>query len=383
MTTDYPINVESGRKKLPPRPTEPYWRAIARGRALGYWKGKNAETETWRARWRDLRTGEEHRKVLGRAAELNYSAALRAAQEWWDTECQAGVPKASTVEAACKDYLDIKLADRTPGSVMRTRKAFEKTISGTRFGAMKLDELRDTDVEAWKRSLYIPGQREKNSANRIIRSFKAAMNFARKRKRVSTDNAWKLVDTYPEQDGRRERVLTQIEVKTLIDAAEPHVADYIAALYYTGARPDEIAKCRVADLDVVANTLHLFTRKGNGQLRRRDFPLNVHGPKVVAFFRGLAKSKLPAAPLVSYFDGSHFQKHQWHRGIVSARADAALGDDVVAYSLRHTAITSWLSAGIDIATVAKWAGTSIVMIDKHYHSYLPNSAEGKLAHLAV
>jgi len=36
------------------------------------------------------------------------------------------------------------------------------------------------------------------------------------------------------------------------------------------------------------------------------------------------------------------------------------------YALRHSTITDMVQAGVDLATVSQLAGTSILMIQKHY-----------------
>lgn len=47
--------------------------------------------------------------------------------------------------------------------------------------------------------------------------------------------------------------------------------------------------------------------------------------------------------------------------------------------MRHSAISEWLQAGVDIATVAKLAGTSVGMIDRNDHKFVKTSVQDKLA----
>jgi integrase len=46
--------------------------------------------------------------------------------------------------------------------------------------------------------------------------------------------------------------------------------------------------------------------------------------------------------------------------------DAAGIDHGTIYTLRHTAITNWLAAGLTVFEVSRYAGTSVPMIDQHY-----------------
>jgi integrase len=49
------------------------------------------------------------------------------------------------------------------------------------------------------------------------------------------------------------------------------------------------------------------------------------------------------------------------------------------YSLRHTYATRALAKGIDIHTLARQMGTSVLMIEKHYSKITPMLSAEKLA----
>ncbi len=55
--------------------------------------------------------------------------------------------------------------------------------------------------------------------------------------------------------------------------------------------------------------------------------------------------------------------------------------EIVAYTFRHCTIADWCSAGLPIADVAELCGTSIEMIDKHYHKFIRSNFEEQLAGL--
>ncbi len=60
--------------------------------------------------------------------------------------------------------------------------------------------------------------------------------------------------------------------------------------------------------------------------------------------------------------GTRWDKDKWKKPFKAAKPPA----NAVAYSLRHAAISELLVGGMDLHTVAKIAGTSADMIDKHY-----------------
>lgn len=368
------------RASLPAR-NEPYWEPHGSGKHLGFRKGKDGSVQTWQARWRNPKTAERYFRALGSVADMTHDDAIKAARVWWDQH-DSGVHRVTTVEAACKDYVTNHCQEGGDRKAYYHRKMFEKTIYATPFGRKPLDELKPADVDEFKSGLVVPGYREKISANRILRAFKAAMNFAYRRGNAPTDRPWKVVKQFSVRHNKRERILDRDERKRLIDACTQEVANFLKAIYYTSARPPEIAKAKVKDLDLVNKTLRLSTRKGTGEERVRDFPLDVN-PNAFEFFKTMAKDKLPSAPLISWIDGGHLAFQHWGRGIVAARESAKLGDDVVAYTLRHTAISEWLTNEIGIATVSLWAGTSVQMIEKFYYKYIPNRLVNRLAHLSA
>jgi len=49
------------------------------------------------------------------------------------------------------------------------------------------------------------------------------------------------------------------------------------------------------------------------------------------------------------------------------------------YTLRHSWITDAIVAGMDLLTVSKLAGTSLLMIEKHYGHLVQDGAREKLA----
>lgn len=85
------------------------------------------------------------------------------------------------------------------------------------------------------------------------------------------------------------------------------------------------------------------------------------------------------APLLVQEHGKCWQVADWVEGVQVARKAAGLSDDVVAYTLRHVAISELCAAGIDPLTVARIAGTSVQMIDSNYRHQFRDRVADKLA----
>lgn len=85
----------------------------------------------------------------------------------------------------------------------------------------------------------------------------------------------------------------------------------------------------------------------------------------IRFFEVQIKSKIANASVFSTECGQCWNKDSWKKSIKQAVKAAKLTLTVVMYSLRRTAIGEMIASGIDSFEVAKTAGTSTEMIDKH------------------
>lgn len=77
-------------------------------------------------------------------------------------------------------------------------------------------------------------------------------------------------------------------------------------------------------------------------------------------------------------------QHSDHAELFRAARDAAgLPPTVTLYSLRHSIIAEWLTAGLDVPTVSKIAGTGLAMIERHHAKFIEARAIDKLAQVAA
>lgn len=408
---------------------EPYWTSLGTGRALGYRKGQLGGT--WVARWTEPEKEvssarpKYRQQPLGGDDKMKPAEAVAAAQEFFvEAERQwklarrgIAVEDVKTVSDACRVYVenlrkgnDRATPEKAEQAAAKAEQMFKAHVYDTPLGAIQLSELHRLDVQRWRDGLVTP-TRAKNTVNRIYRSWKAAMNYVfRLGDLIPSDAPWKGVKPFPVQDGRRDAYLTLEQRQALLAACDrdktekeladdpdlkwttPDLGNFLRGLLFVAARPSELAAARVADLDLRARTLSLTSYKGrSAEPRRRAFPLDE--PAALAFFKKMAKDKLPGAYLMTLADGSCWAsesatlRQYWAAGFRAARraANKVLSKDhkipanATAYSLRHSKITDWLEAGEALQRVAVVSGTSIVMIEKNYFKYIRHGANSRLA----
>lgn len=365
------------RKLLEPR-REPYWHRHASGDYIGFRK-LDDETGTWIARHRS-KDGKQHYRALG--AFQSFDEAMKKAREWF-AQCDGGSPEVVTVTQACERYVTDRRAEKGEGTAKDAEGRFRRLVYSNPIGRIALSDLRTAHVTDWRNAQIDTDpddddpdaeRRAKDSANRNLATLKAALNLAYRMGLVSSTAQWDRVDSFQKVGKRRERFLTVPERKRLLAAASPELTRLLRAVLLTAARPGELAAATVGDLD----TAGLLTL--DGKTGRRIIPLS---PDALSHLKSCAGKRDHQAPLLARADGKAWTRYDWRDQVGAARVIAGLPDDVVMYNLRHVAISEMSISGIDVLTVARIAGTSVAMIQKHYGHLSKDGIVAKLARVKM
>jgi integrase len=364
------ISKSTHRKHLKPR-REPYWRAVAKGRAVGV--RITAGGQHWIAR---LRHDDGRKQYEALTGAHDYDSAERLARQWFD-KLAAGVVHGATVEDAARAYVEALRKERGEAPAKEAEQRMKRRVYGTPFGSIKLEDLRQADVEAWREALADSGL-SRATVNRELAILKAMLTRAWSKGLVDNPNVWKRVARLSGASRAREDYLTLEQRRAFLRAAEgAAVGRLIEAMMHTGARPVELTRATVADFDKESRTLTLISYKGRGGVARpRVVPL---GAAAFVFFKKMVQGKLPAAPLLTRDDGKPWQHSDHDHLVREARDRAGLPATVTLYSIRHSVITDLLTSGLDVATVSKITGTGIDMIQRNYSKLVVEHARSALA----
>lgn len=352
---------------------EPYWGApIARGLFIGFRKIEGGGT--WIARLRD-EDGRQRYTSLGHADATPYDDAVKAAHAW-AKQVDAGVDtsEVQTVKEACKSYVKDRRREVGDANADDAEGRFMRTVYGHSIAKVKLAKLRTEQIKEWRADLDMADA----SKNRTLSALKAALNFAVASRYVEAGRVieWERVTPY-EVKARRDLYLNRKQRHALVEALPEHARAFVRALCLLPLRPGALAAATAADLDARRTSLRITIDKaGAGRVVALS-------PEVKKLLQEQAKGKLPAAPLIAYDDGSHWHKERWKQPIKKAAKAAKLPAGVCAYTLRHSVITDMLVGGMDSLTVARMAGTSLAMIEKHYGHLLRSHASRAMAGLKL
>lgn len=373
------IDSKTKRDKLASR-REPYWSSLQKGAAVGFRKLENG-TGTWIARWRDD-DGRQKYRALGEFEK--FDDAAKAARTWVDSCEQGAKTGVTTVREVCEDYVKALKAEGRAATAKDAEGRFTRLVYGEPIAKLPIDKLRATNVSKWMNDQIEDDdeaddedvRRSKDSANRNLATLKAALNRALQHRLVATDSGWATIQKFPKVGARRKDAFLGMEQrKALLAACSDDLALFVRAALLTGARPGELATLNAGDFDKQLGALTLTGKTG-----RRTVAIS---SAAVAFFTEASKDKLPAAPMLATGFGQRWNKDSWKKVFKDAVEAAKLADSVVMYSLRHTAISEMILAGMDSFIVAKLAGTSVAMIEASYGHLRHDVVTAKLDRVAM
>jgi integrase len=208
-------------------------------------------------------------------------------------------------------------------------------------------------------------------ARRSLETLRAAVNYFHKEYGLDPVPAF----TMPPKHAARERWLTRSEAAKLLWKARrtPHLARFILIGLYTGTRSGAILGLKWLPsidsgwIDLDAGVMH---RSGATQrkTKKRQPPAKLP-PRLAAHLRRW-KSMDGGIRHVVNWNGSSVQSIK--KAFRSARKNASLSNDVIPHSLRHTAVTWLMQAGVDIWEVAGFVGMTVEMVERNYGHHHPS-----------
>ena len=353
------LNRVGKRKALKPR-RAPHWQELSRGKSLGYRRMTAASLGSWIARI--YVDGDYEQKPLGDfmnlAEEERFDAAKKAAEEWFSHVGMGGSTEKVTVRQACQAYVEKLRQENGELSAKDTEGRFRRLIDDDPIARVELTKLAPRHVAEWKKRTLAKGG-SRGYYNRNATALRAALNLAKSRREVATDQAWaEELKPLEGADARRTLYLDRDERRELVENASEELRPLVTALALLPLRPGELVNVRVEDLDIRHGTLRVSGKTGT-----RTIPL---ASDALAHLKACAKDKLPSAWLISRSNGAQWDRFTWRDEVKLAAAGAKLPRATCLYTLRHSTITDLVTGGLDLFTVAKISGTSVAMIEKHY-----------------
>jgi len=389
-----------------------YWARIARGRSIGYRRGK--KYGSWYARV-ILKSRKQRRVRIGQANDyvaadgttiLTFAQALVSAENWCDSqgvevidrdlpwevepeypEVLASPPNPYTVSHAVIQYLEWLREYRASftSEYYNARAHVFPTI-----GHRPVAELTPQELQHWlfkvanapprlrsrrdAHQQYVATSRDpefirrrKQSANRIFGMLHAALNQAYEQLKVEDDTAWRRVRTFKGVSRAKVRFLEQDECVRLIQVSRPDFGLFASGALLTGCRFGELTRMNVEDVDLGRRRVEVQDSK-NGEQRYVLF-----SEEAMEFFAAQIDGRRPKAPLFIHKSKRRWRKGQQWSPLVDACNQAGITPPIRFHELRHTFASHAVMAGIPLKVVADQLGHMDTRTVDRYYSRLGNS----------
>src|SRR5262245_56922552 len=362
--------------------SEPYWRGLEKGFALGY--RRRGRGGTWLARRRPDGGGYTEQKIgtsddlqdADGVAILDYGQAQKAARAWWQVEVRREEGH-DTREGpfTCQDAVDDYLSayERRGGKALYdTRRTAEAHILPA-LGGIRVATLTTRKMSDWHHGLAEKRARARTkrgrkqnyrmigtgsdavrkrrvTANRILTVLKAALNHAWKSGHVASDDAWRRVKPFRAVETARVRYLSEAECVRLVNACEPAFPNLVRGALLTGCRYSELTTTHVPDF--TADPREVTVRESKAR-KPRHVDLTDEGQRL---FATLTAGKLGSDPVFVRRDGGVWRKSHQMRRMLDACNRAKIKPSVSFHVLRHTHGSTLAMRGVPMGVIAEQLG---------------------------
>jgi integrase len=352
----------------------PHFTEIRKGLAIGY--RRNQGPGTWIVRGADGK-GKNWMKAFATADDSETAngdtvMTYDQARERAITLARGAAPTSSdhkrpiTVEFAIDAY-QADLIARGQSEQNATSVRFH--LKDTALFKLPVALLEKSQLAGIRNGMVAKGMKPA-SADRIGKSFKAAMNLAASHDpRITNSKAWgdgwKLL---PNTTVARNIILDAAVVRSIVQAA--YKVDHQLGIQFdimaeTGTRESQMLRLHVSDLQDGRPDPRLMmpsSRKGrNRQPRHIPVPITV---RLAAILRAAVAGRAGHDPIVKEIT----RLSDRFREVANIVGDVP--EKVVPYSFRHSSIVRMLRGNVPIRVVGSIHDTSVVTIERHYSAYI-------------
>ncbi len=403
---DTNLETRAARLRLKSR-AAPYWRLIDQGAHLGYYKGRRAGS--WIARF-FLGSGRYATSRLGAADDiqdadsasiLSFAQAQGKARGWFASQARLlageGHHGPYTVTNAWTEYVKWYAVHRKD---LQTATYAANAHILPKLGPIQVAKLTPAKIRAWHEAIATerprlrtrkgrpqnygkaPGisdakRQRKATANRVLTFLKAALNYAWRDGKVSSDDAWRRVKPFRDVSAPRVRYLTHDACRRLANACEPTFRRMVQAALYTGCRYGELCALRAADFDPENGTVAIRTSKSG---KPRYVVLADEGQ---TFFANVTLGRSAGEYILRNAAGETWAHSNQFRPLRQACETAGINPPVSFHILRHTYATHLVTAGAPLQVVAHNLGhADIRMTERHYAHLAPSFVADTIRRLA-
>jgi integrase len=278
---------------------------------------------------------------------------------------------AVTFDAAADDY--VKLLDESGGKNLPIKRRQLRMYLKPFFGAMRMDMIAELTIEKYKRQRIVKGA----SAATVNRELATLSHL------FSKAVEWKWLDRIPvrpkklEESTGRIVALSDGQVGILLNAAiggaDPDLWLFVAFGLNTAMRHSEILAARWDQLDLMKRRLFIPEAKAG----QREQPITRELAALLTCEREMRGDREGWIFPSPHADSGTGHRARMDRPFRDAVIRAGLDPEMVTpHTMRHTAITRLVKAGVDLPTVQRISGhKTMAMVLRYSHVHDPHIDE--------
>ena len=416
---DAPITTRNARRALKVR-KRPYCRSLGPGTAIGYQRKERGGI--WQAieylggknyRHARLAVADDMLDADG-IAVLDYEGARKAVAaqiaRWRAADRAAVDGPAPTVRTAVEAYVGMRDARERSQHRVRgdARHRLARHVLADDIADVALREWTEGRLARWLEQR--PAGLSPSTIRRITNDFKACLNLAARKHRSQLPAEMPTIIKHglataegSSPQARDGAALSDRDVRGLLEAARVVDAEggwegdlwrLVLVLASTGARFSQVARLRVADLQIAGGRIMVPTsHKGRGSKKVSHTGVRV-GDDIIDALRPAIAGRRGNDPLLERWKHRQAKATEtlpprWERVSRGAWLNAseltrpwalivqraALPADTVPYSLRHSSIVRMLRSGLPIRLAASLHDTSSAVIERHYASVITDAMD--------
>jgi integrase len=391
---DAKLESRTSRQSLVTR-NAPYWARISAGLALGYLKGKRGGS--WVVKLYDKDTSKRYQEKLATADDildengadiLSFDRAQEKAREWREgkrKQLDGDEPEQHgpfLISLAIENYLE--------DYQVRSGKSLDSIMFNINahilpaFGHIEVSKLTQRRIKEWHRNLAEtparlrtrpgdqqryrevindtqPSRSRKSTANKILTTLKAALNFARSEGHIKDDQAWASVKPFKNVEAAKIRYLSDDESNRLVNACPTDLRDLVTAALLTGARYGELSRLRASDFNPDNGKLYVEISKSD---KDRHIVITDEGRR---FFSRTIIGKKRSDLIFLRSNGSVWGRAHQYRPLKEACKVAQIEPTIGFHILRHTYGSRLAMRGVPMAVIAEQLGHADTRVtEKHY-----------------
>ena len=354
----------------------PHWQALEEGKShIGYQVWKGAEQGRWLLR-RYVGARRYRLETLGLAddsADADGERILSFKEAEAKARSIVGKPQATTGPLTVRMAWDAYVANkgRSQSDDLLSRGAVHILPE---LGDLVVEKLTAQKLRGWLNGIAaMPAQRRPKAgkpqfrakpssdeairarqatANRVLGTLKAVLNFAYKDGLVSSRDAWdgKKLEPFKNAQAARVRYLTVDEARRLINASDAEFRPLLQAALETGCRYSELARLQVLDFNPDSGTIHIRKSK-SGKARHV-----VLTPEGAEFFAQHCAGRSGGEIMFQHADGAGWKKSEQARPMRAACEHARITPAISFHGMRHTWASLATMAGMPLMVVARNLG---------------------------